>query len=165
MPGIVKIWGRGLTKASIRLAEGFDVDLRVLPENQFGSALQYFTGSKEHNIALRKIAIDKGFKLNEYGLFRGKKIIAGKTEESIYESLGLFCVEPELRENTGEIETALKDKLPEIIGYQNIKGDLHVHSDWNGGVNNIEELAEAAQEMGYEYIGISDHTNNIIATF
>ena len=162
LQGIVKIWSRGLTKASIRLAEGFDVDLRVLPENQFGSALQYSTGSKEHNIALRKIAIDKGFKLNEYGLFRGKKIIAGKTEESIYESLGLFYVEPELRENTGEIETALKDKLPEIIGYQNIKGDLHVHSDWNGGVNNIEELAEAAQEMGYEYIGISDHTKFLV---
>ena len=162
MPGIVKIWGQGPTKASIRLEKGFDVDLRVLPENQFGSALQYFTGSKEHNIALRKIAIEKGFKLNEYGLFKGKKIIACKTEEEVYKALGLSYIEPELRENTGEIETALKNKLPKIVGYQDIKGDLHIHSNWNGGLNSIEEIAEAAQEMGYEYIGISDHTKFLI---
>ena len=162
MPGIVKIWGQGPTKASIRLEKGFDVDLRVLPENQFGSALQYFTGSKEHNIALRKIASEKGFKLNEYGLFKGKKIIACKTEEEVYKALGLSYIEPELRENTGEIETALKNKLPKIVGYQDIKGDLHIHSNWNGGLNSIEEIAEAAQEMGYEYIGISDHTKFLI---
>ncbi|MEK7624209.1 MAG: DNA polymerase/3'-5' exonuclease PolX [Patescibacteria group bacterium] len=159
LPGIVKIWGQGPTKASIRLEKGFDVDLRVLPENQFGSALQYFTGSKEHNIALRKIAMEKGFKLNEYGLFKGKKIIAGETEEGVYNALGCSYIEPELRENTGEIEAALQNKLPKLVDYKNIKGDLHIHSNWNGGVNGIEEIARAAQKMGYQYIGISDHTN------
>ena len=158
LPDIVKIWGQGPTKASIRLKEGFDVDLRVLPEKQFGSALQYFTGSKEHNIALRKIAIDKGFKLNEYGVFKGKKMIAGKTEEEVYGVLGLPYIEPELRENTGEIEAALENKLPKLVGYKDIQGDLHVHSDWDGGANSIEEITEAAQEMGYQYIGIADHT-------
>jgi DNA polymerase (family 10) len=154
LPGAVKIWSQGLTKASIRLRQGFDVDLRVLPERQFGSGLQYFTGSKEHNIALRKIAIAKGLKLSEYGLFRNKKMIAGGTEEGIYKALGLYCIEPELRENAGELE----NKLPKIIGYQDIKGDLHIHSNWDGGINSIEEIAEAAQKIGYEYIGISDHT-------
>jgi len=165
LPGVVKIWGQGPTKASIRLNEarlpdgqGFDVDLRVLPEKEFGSALQYFTGSKEHNIVLRKIAIDQGMKLNEYGLFKGKKMLASETEEEIYKALGLVYIEPELRENTGEIETSLKNKLPKIIGYQDIKGDLHCHSNWNGGKNSIEEIAAAAQKIGYEYIGISDHT-------
>ncbi len=169
MPGIVKIWGKGPTKASIRLLglrsrfgeggkEGFDVDLRVLPEKQFGSALQYFTGSKEHNIILRKIAIDKGLKLNEYGLFRGPKMIAGKTEKEVYKALELSYPEPELRENKGEIEAARKGKLPKIIGYDDIQGDLHCHSNWDGGENSIEELANAAIKMGYQYIGIADHT-------
>lgn len=164
MPGIVKIWGKGPTKTSILLREGFDVDLRVLPEKQFGSALQYFTGSKEHNIVLRKIAMDKGLKLSEYGLFkvtRGKRQetwIAGKTEKEVYKALGLDYPEPELRENQGEIEAALKNKLPKIIGYKDILGDLHIQSDWNGGENSIEELSEVAQKMGYQYLGISDHT-------
>lgn len=158
LPDIVKIWGQGPTKASIRLKNGFDVDLRVLSDKEFGSALQYFTGSKEHNIALRRIAIGKGTKLNEYGLFQGKKIIASETEEEIYKALMLPYIEPELRENTGELEAAFENKLPKIIGYKDIKGDLHVHSNWDGGDNSIEEIAEAAQKMGYEYIGISDHT-------
>ena len=158
LPGIVKIWGNGPTKASIRLETGFDVDLRVVPEKSYGSALQYFTGSKEHNIVLRQMAINKGLKLNEYGLFRGKKMIAGKTEEEIYKKLGMSVMEPELRENTGEIETAIKGRLPKIIGYKDIKGDLHCHSSWDGGANSIEEIAQAAIKMGYEYIGISDHT-------
>ncbi|MDP3052336.1 MAG: DNA polymerase/3'-5' exonuclease PolX [bacterium] len=158
LPDIIKIWGEGPTKASIRLEVGFDVDLRVLPDKEFGSALQYFTGSKEHNIALRKIAIEKGMKLNEYGLFKGKKSIASKTEEEIYKALELPYFEPELRENTGELEAALKGKLPKVISYKNIKGDLHVHSNWDGGADSIEEISRAAQEIGYEYIGISDHT-------
>ena len=164
MPGIVKIWGKGPTKASIRLREGLDVDLRVLPEKQFGSALQYFTGSKEHNIILRKNAIDKGLKLNEYGLFRGPKMIAAKTEKEVYAALKMDYIEPELRENQGEIEAALRQAqgkpngLPKIIGYHDVLGDLHVHSDWNGGANSIEEIAQAAIKMGYQYIGISDHT-------
>jgi DNA polymerase (family 10) len=158
LPGVVKIWSKGPTKASIRLKEGFDVDLRVLPESQFGSALQYFTGSKEHNIVLRKIAMDKGLKLNEYGLFKGSKMIAGRTEKEVYEALGMSYIEPELRENQGEIEAALKHQLPKIIGYKDILGDLHVHSDWDGGANSIEEIAQAAIKMGYQYIGVSDHT-------
>jgi DNA polymerase (family 10) len=158
LPGIIKIWGRGSTKASVRMEEGFDMDIRVVPKKSYGSALQYFTGSKEHNIVLRKIAIDKGLKLNEYGLFRGKKMIAGRKEEGIYKALGLSWMPPEIRENQGEIEASLKGTLPKIIGYDDIRGDLHCHSNWDGGANSIEDMAKAAQDMDYEYLGISDHT-------
>jgi DNA polymerase (family 10) len=158
LPGIVKIWGKGTTKASVRMKEGFDMDIRVVPAKSYGSALQYFTGSKEHNIATRKIAMDKGLKLSEYGLFRGPKMIAGKTEEEIYKALGMQWIPPEMRENQGEIEAALEKKLPKLIDYNDIKGDLHCHSNWDGGANPIEEIVEAAKEMGYEYIGIADHT-------
>jgi len=157
-PEIIKIWGKGSTKSSIRLKQGFDVDLRVVPQKSYGSALQYFTGSKDHNIHLRKIAISKGFKLNEYGLFRGSKIIAGKNEKGVYEALGMDYTPPELRENRGEIEFALKGKLPILIQLTDIKGDLHCHSDWNGGNDSILEMAEMAMVLGYQYIGISDHT-------
>ena len=158
LPGAVKIWNKGLTKASIRLDEGFDVDLRVLPEKQFGSALQYFTGSKEHNIALRKIAVEKGLKLSEYGLFKGSKMTAGKTEEEIYEKLGLDWMPPEIRENNGEIKAAQAHQLPRLIDINNIKGDLHCHSHWEAGKRLIGEMAAAAAKIGYEYVGISDHT-------
>ena len=160
LPGIVKIWMKGSSKSSVRMAEGFDVDLRVVKKKSYGSALQYFTGSKEHNIVVRRIAIEKGLKLSEYGLFRGKKMIAGWNESGIYKALGLAWIEPELRENQGEIEAAGRpaDRLPKIIGYQDIKGDLHCHSDWDGGENTIEEMAQTAVEMGYQYLGISDHT-------
>jgi len=158
LPGVVKIWGKGTTKASVRMEAGFDMDIRVVPEKSYGSALQYFTGSKEHNIATRIIAIEKGLKLNEYGVFRGKKMIAGKTEEEIYKAIGLSWIEPELREDEGEIKAALAGELPKIIGYKDIRGDLHCHSDWDGGENSIEEMVKAAEKIGYEYIGISDHT-------
>ncbi|PIR72318.1 MAG: DNA polymerase III [Candidatus Nealsonbacteria bacterium CG10_big_fil_rev_8_21_14_0_10_36_24] len=164
LPGVVKIWGKGLTKASVKRKEGFDMDLRVVPRKSYGSALQYFTGSKEHNIVTRKIAIEKGLKLNEYGVFNGSRMIAGRTEEDVYKAIGLPWIPPELRENEGEIEAALRQAqgevpgLPEIIDYKDIKGDLHCHSDWDGGENSIKEMAEAAKNMGYEYIGISDHT-------
>ena len=149
LPGVIKIWGKGTTKSSVRMKEGYDMDIRVVPEKSYGSALQYFTGSKEHNIATRKIAMDKGFKLNEYGI---------KTEEEVYKALGLPYIEPELRENTGEIEAALNGKLPKIIGYHDILGDLHCHSDWDGGENSIEEIAKEAEKIGYQYVGIADHT-------
>ena len=159
LPGIIKIWGKGTTKASVRLKEGFDMDIRVLPKRSYGAALQYFTGSKEHNIALRKIAIDKGLKLSEYGLFRGPKMIAGETEEGIYEKLGMEWMPPEMRENQGEIEASLEGKLPKIIRYKDIKGDLHCHSNWNlRTYPTIEEIVRTAEKMGYEYVGISDHT-------
>jgi len=158
LPGIEKVWAKGPTKSSVHLKQGFDVDLRVVKEESFGSALQYFTGSKEHNIATRKIAISKGLKLNEYGVFKGAKQIAGKTEEEVYKAIGLLYIEPEMREDGGEIQLALENKLPKLIGYKDIKGDLHCHSDWDGGENSIEEMAKYAINVGYEYIGISDHT-------
>jgi len=158
LPGVEKIWGKGATKASVRMKEGFDMDVRVVPKRSYGAALQYFTGSKDHNIVLRKIAITKGLKLSEYGLFRGKKIVASSSEEEVYSALGLDFIAPELRENTGEIEASQKHKLPKIVELGDIKGDLHTHSDWDGGVNSIESLAKVAMSLGYEYLGISDHT-------
>lgn len=157
-PDVVKVWGKGATKSSIRMKDGFDMDLRVVPGKSYGSALQYFTGSKEHNIVTRKIAIRKGLKLNEYGIFKGSKMIAGNIEKEVYKAIGLDWIPPEMRENQGEIELAQKGKLPNIIDYNDIKGDLHCHSKWDGGSNSIKEMAEAALEMGYSYIGISDHT-------
>jgi len=158
LPGVIKIWGKGKTKASVRMEGGFDMDIRVLPKRSYGAALQYFTGSKEHNIVLRKLAIDKGLKLSEYGLFRGSKIIISETEEGIYKALGLQWIPPEMRENQGEIEAAQKGKLPELIDYKDIKGDLHCHSDWDGGENSIEEITKRAKGIGYQYVGIADHT-------
>ncbi|MDD2903428.1 MAG: DNA polymerase/3'-5' exonuclease PolX [Syntrophales bacterium] len=158
LPGVVKVWGHGTTKSSVRLKEGFDMDLRVIPGESYGAALQYFTGSKEHNIALRKIAIEQGYKLSEYGLFQGETPVAAKKEEEVYARLGLAWIPPDLREDRGEIDAALNGKLPDLIGYQDIKGEVHVHSNWNGGQQSIREIAAAAMKMGYEYVGISDHT-------
>jgi len=164
LDGVEKIWAQGKTKSSVRMKEGFDMDLRVLPRESYGSALQYFTGSKDHNIATRKIAIEKGLKLSEYGIFKGSKQIAGKTEEDVYKAIGLPYIEPELRENEGEIEAALARKLPKLITQKDIKGDLHCHSKpdeithLNKPKNSIEEIAKTAIDLGYEYIGISDHT-------
>ena len=158
MPEVEKIWGKGSTKSSVRMKQGFDVDLRVVPERSFGSALQYFTGSKEHNIATRKIAIEKGLKLNEYGVFKGSKMIAGKTEQEVYKAIGLNYISPEMREDQGEIEAAKDNNLPNLIQQKDIKGDLHTHSNWNGGKDSIEVMAQKAINLGYSYIGISDHT-------
>lgn len=158
MPGIEKIWGKGGTKSSIRLAEGFDVDLRVVPKSAYGAALQYFTGSKEHNIRLRMIAMEAGMKLNEYGLFKEGKLLEGTREEDIYRHLGLQWIPPELREDRGEIEAARSHTLPELVTLQDIRGDLHCHSNWDGGKNPIPEIAQKARALGYEYVGISDHT-------
>jgi len=158
LPGVVKVWGRGATKSSVRLKAGCDMDIRVIPPESYGAALQYFTGSKDHNIALRKIAIDLGYKLSEYGLFQGPKLIAAATEEEVYAKLGMPWIPPELRENRGEIEAARAGRLPDLIGYGDLRGDLHVHCDWDGGANSIEEIVEAALALGYEYVGISDHT-------
>jgi DNA polymerase (family X) len=164
LPDVIKIWSKGATKSSIKMKDGFDVDLRIVPKKSYGSALQYFTGSKEHNIATRKLAINKGLKLNEYGVFNGKKMIAGWDEKGVYRAIGLDWIEPELRENRGEVELALRQAqgklngLPELIELTDIKGDLHCHSDWDGGEDSILEMAESAIQRGYEYIGISDHT-------
>lgn len=158
MPEVVKVWSKGSTRSSVRTRGRFDMDLRVVPSKSYGSALQYFTGSKEHNIATRRLAISKGLKLNEYGVFKGRKMIAGKNEKEVYIAIGLDFIASEMRENQGEIELAQEKKLPKIIGYNDIKGDLHCHSNWDGGINSIEKIAKAGIDMGYKYIGISDHT-------
>jgi len=165
MPDVIKIWGKGLTKASIRVKGNFDIDLRVVPKESWGAALQYFTGSKAHNIKVRQIAIDKGLKLNEYGVFRGKENIAHKTEEEVYGAIGLRYLEPELREDTGEIELLQEKKqLPKIIPYGSLKGDLQVQTNWTDGVHSIEEMAKEAKRLGLEYIAITDHTKSLAMT-
>jgi len=161
LPGIVRVWGRGETKSSVRMRKGYDVDLRIVKADSFGAALQYFTGSKEHNVSLRRLAISKGYKLNEYGLYDENEIIAGKTEEEIYDKLGLEYVPPELRENRGEIEVAQKHELPRLIELKDIKGDFHTHSSFAGTLISMEEIVLRAIEKGYAFIGISDHTQEL----
>ena len=157
-PEVAKVWAKGMTKSSVRVKEGFDIDLRIVRENQFGSALQYFTGSKDHNIVLRKRAIEKGLKLSEYGLFKGDRVVSSKNEEDIYKALKMEIIVPELREDQGEIDASIKGNLPKIIEYNDLKGDLHIHSNWDGGTDSIKDIALAAKTMGYLYVGISDHT-------
>jgi DNA polymerase (family 10) len=140
---------------------GRQVDVRVVERNSFGAALQYFTGSKSHNIVLRTIARDKGLKVSEYGVFRGEHMIAGEVEEEVYRALGLPWIPPELREDRGEIEAARKGKLPKLIEQKDIKGDLHVHSRYSDGVATLEEIARAGQELGYQYIAICDHSQSV----
>src|SRR6056297_2896660 len=159
---VARVIGKGSTKSSIRTKENLDVDLRVVPEKSFGAAWQYFTGSRQHNIALRKIAIQQGMKLNEYGLFKGKKFIAGKTEESIYKKMGLQTPPPEIRRNQGEIEAARENNLPILIKKEDLQGDLHCHSKWSDGLNSIREMAIAARdEFGHQYLAITDHTKSL----
>ncbi len=164
MPEVIDIINKGETKSSIRLKIGMDADIRVLPEESIGSALQYFTGNKDHNIVLRRIAQEKGWKLSEYGLFQGEKRIAGGTEEGVYDKLGLQWIPPELRENTGEVEAARNNMLPKLIDYKDLKGDLQVHSNWTDGLHSIKEMAEAAAKIGLEYIVISDHSRFLAMT-
>ncbi len=169
MPEVARIYAHGATKSAIKLKNGLDVDLRVVPEESYGAALMYFTGSKDHNVALRELAIKKGYTLNEYGLFKGTKekkgkLAAGKTEEDIYQALGLQYIEPEMREMTGEIELAQKKSLPKIIGYSDLKGDLQVQTNWTDGEKSIEEMAMAAIKVGLEYIAITDHTKRLAMT-
>ena len=159
MPLVEEVLAKGPTKASVIMNDTIQVDLRIVEHRSYGTVLQYFTGSKEHNIALRRLAIQKGFKLSEYGLFENDKMAAGKTEEEIYQKLGLDWIAPEMRENAGEIEAAQNGKLPRLLEYGSLKGDLHCHSNWSDGKNSIEELAAAAMAMGYEYLGIADHTH------
>jgi len=164
MPEVEAIYSKGTTKSSVRLNIGMDADLRILPPESFGAALQYFTGDKYHNIKIREIAIKKGYKLSEYGLFKDSKLIAGKTEEEIYKKLGLDIMPPEIRTNNGEIEAASKGELPELIGYDEVKGDLQIQTDWTDGVASIREMAEAAKKLGLEYICITDHTKSLAMT-
>ncbi len=164
LPFIAHVYGKGPTKTNVRLKNGLDADLRVVPEKSFGAALNYFTGSKEHNVALREIAIKKGWKLNEYGLFTGAKMIAGRTEEELYKAFGMRYIEPEMREDAGEIDAARAGILPHLVAYGDLKGDLQVQTDWTDGKDSIEEMAEAAADTGLEYIAITDHTRSLAMT-
>jgi len=163
MPNVADVLAKGHTKSSVRLKENIQVDLRVLDDNLFGAALLYFTGNKEHNILLRRIAIEKWLKLSEYGLFNNKtnKLVAGRTEEEVYRKLGLDYIEPEMREDEGEIELAQHHMLPKLIGYNDIKGDLQMHTKWSDGSNTTEEMALAAKKLGHEYICITDHVGRL----
>lgn len=161
LEAVTHVYGRGETKTNVRLNNNLDADLRVVPAKSWGAAMCYFTGSKDHNIELRNIAIKKNWKLNEYGLFEGKKQIAGKTEKDLYKKLGLAYIEPELRENRGEIEAARNGRLPKLVGYGDLKGDLQIQTNWSDGRHSIEEMARAAEEHGLSYIAITDHTRSL----
>ncbi len=145
----------------MRLRSGMQVDLRVVPQVSYGAALVYFTGSKAHNIAIRKLAVKKGWKMNEYGLFEGSKRIAGKSEQDLYRKIGLPFIPPELRENRGEIEAARKGRLPELITLADIRGDLHCHTNASDGRYTLEQMAEAAATRGYDYLSITDHSRHV----
>ncbi len=163
LPLVKKILGQGITKATIVTRDAIQVDLRIIEEKSFGTSLQYFTGSKEHNIKLRDIARLKGLKLSEYDLEEvatGRKIYC-KSDDEVYRKLGLLPIPPEIREDTGEIEAALSGKLPELIEQKDIKGDFHVHTDWSEGINPLPEMVGAAKRLGYEYIAITDHSRSL----
>jgi len=152
---------KGHTRATILLRSGLQVDLRVVPEESYGAALQYFTGSKAHNIAVRSLAVKQGLKINEYGVFRGETRIAGRTEEEVYSHVGLPYIEPELRENWGEVEAGLHHALPDLVTLNDIRGDLHVHSKASDGRFSIKDMALAAQEKGYDYLAMCDHSQRV----
>jgi len=162
-PGLMEIIARGENKISFRLRGGMQVDIRLLPPKSFGAALQYFTGSKSHNVALRQRAQKMGYTLSEYSLadLKTEKPVAGKTEEEIYAKLNLDYIPPELRENQGEIEAAAAHTLPELITVEDLQGDVHMHTVETDGRNSIEEMAEAARARGYKYMAITDHSKNL----
>jgi DNA polymerase (family 10) len=166
-PPIVDLIAKGQNKVSFRLRGGLQVDVRLLPENSYGAALQYFTGSKMHNVTIRQRALKRGYTLSEYALARVEdgSFVAGATEEEIYAALGLDWISPELRENNGEIEAAEQHRLPALIELKDIRGDVHMHTNATDGKCTIREMAEAAIQRGYEYIAITDHTKNLAMTF
>jgi DNA polymerase (family 10) len=164
LPEVAHVLGRGTTRASVRLQSGFQVDLRVVPDVSVGAALLYFTGSKAHNVALRQRAVDRGLKLNEYGLFKGTRRVAGRTEEEVYARLGLAFVPPELREDRGEIAAAASGSLPALIEHGALRGDLQIQTDWTDGRDSLEAMARAARDLGLEYIAITDHTHGLAMT-
>jgi DNA polymerase (family 10) len=163
LPHVSRVLMHGPTKSSVVTEEGIQVDLRVVEEDSFGAALQYFTGSKQHNIRLREMAVKAGLKLNEYGVFKepGEKKIGGKTEEEMYKALKLPWIPPELREDTGEIEAALAGTLPDLVTLEDIKGDLHVHTKESDGSHDLDTVVQAARKKGYDYIAITDHTKGL----
>lgn len=162
-PEVEDVVMKGPTKASVRLKDGVQVDLRAVGTQSYGAALQYFTGSKEHNVALRRIGVEMGLKLNEYGLFErdSGRMVAGATEEQVYSALSLSYIPPEIRESSGEIEAAREGRLPDLVSGDQVKGDLHVHTDWSDGSDSIGGIVSEAQRRGYEYVAITDHTQSL----
>ena len=158
---VAEVLAHGPTRTTVVLRSGMQVDLRVVPEASYGAALLYFTGSKAHNIALRSLANDRGWKLSEYGLFAGKRRIAGTSEEEVYKKLGLSLIPPELREDHGEIAIAKLNKLPALVNVSDIRGDLHVHSDWTDGTASMAAMAAGAEARGYEYMALTDHSRRV----
>jgi len=152
---------KGEKKSSVHLLEGIQADIRVFNKDEIGAALQYFTGNKEHNVLIREIAVKKGFTLNEYGLYKGKKKIAGEKEEDIYKLLGLSYIPPELRLGADEIKLAAENKIPQLVDLKDIKGDFHIHSNYSDGRDDIETLAKEAIKRGYSYIAITDHSQSL----
>jgi len=158
---VEKIVARGETRSTVLLKNHLQVDLRLVDAESYGAALVYFTGSKAHNIAIRMIGVKNGLKINEYGVFRRNKRVGGRTEEEVYGTIGLPWIPPELRENRGEIEAAQKGAIPELITLEQIRGDLHAHTDATDGHLTLQEMVEAARSLGYEYLAITDHTRHL----
>lgn len=160
-PQVERVLARGSTRSSVELRSGLQVDLRVVTDESFGAALLYFTGSKAHNIAVRKLGLARGLKINEYGVFRGERRIAGRTEEEVYATVGMSYVEPELREDRGEIEASLEGRLPALVELSQLRGDLHAHTDASDGRDSIHAMARAAEALGREYLAITDPTRSM----
>jgi DNA polymerase (family 10) len=160
-PGVGEILARGPTKMTVRLKNGLQMDLRVVPEESYGAALQYFTGSKDHNIQVRRRGLDRGLKVNEYGVFREESQVAGRTEEEVYAAVGLPWIPPELREARGEIEKALQGQLPRLLELKELRADLHMHTDVTDGRATLEEMVAGAKKRGYDYIAITDHSKRV----
>jgi DNA polymerase (family 10) len=158
---VERVLSHGETRSTVILRGGLQVDVRVVDEESYGAALHYFTGSKPHNVAIRTMGVKMGLKINEYGVFRGERRIAGRTEEEVYARVGLACMEPELREDRGELEAAREGRLPRLVTQDDIRGDLQVHTHDTDGSAGLEEMADAAGRMGYEYLAITDHSRRV----
>ncbi len=158
---VAEVLSRGETRSSVVLRSGLQVDLRFVPRESYGAALHYFTGSKAHNVAIRTRGVKRGLKINEYGIFKGRRRVGGEHEEEVFEAVGLPFIEPELRENQGEIEAAEAGKLPKLVRLEDIRGDLHCHTTATDGRNSLLEMAEAARARGYEYLAICDHSKRV----
>jgi DNA polymerase (family 10) len=158
---VAEVLAKGKTRSSVVLRCGLQVDVRLVAQSSFGAALQYFTGSKDHNIAIRRLGQQRGLKINEYGVFRFEKRVAGRTEESVYRALDLPLIPPELRENRGEIEAARDKCLPDLVEVKDIKGDLHMHTQMTDGRNSLKEMALAARQRGFKYIAITEHSDRL----
>lgn len=163
-PEVSRVLAHGPTRCSVRLRSGLQVDLRVLAPESFGAALHYFTGSKAHNIAVRRLAQERGLKLSEYGVFRGKRRIGGSTEREVFDAVGLPFIPPELREDRGELEAARQGTLPALVTTDDIRGDLQSHTTWSDGRDSLEAMADAAEAMGYAYLAVTDHTRSVAVT-